>query len=220
MTKQETLPSKPLNPKTTIRDHMKKHPSMSPDNIALQESWCKCRSKAISDGARSAAGKCFCLLYDMHISLGNVLVIGPQHGFELIEWKLLTQSQNADSAVIGLEPVPLFAQDCRDLGFPVLEKSAESLRAEDLPTENGPFNIYCRHTAEHFVDRDLAFQNMLSLDPEWIYLEVPVEPEVPRDKAHLSSFKSHKEASGCLDGLVWSKMSHSTFFGLFCPAKS
>jgi hypothetical protein len=164
------------------------------ENINLQKKWCDSASKAIQDGATSAVKETAKTLNDAGIEIGTVLEIGPQYGFGLKEWTKL-----ADKAY-GLEIVPEFQNQCLSLGLPCSLGCAEELNENDhLP---GPYNYYLRDVVEHFVDRDVAWANILEKLDTWIFIAVPIEPDEPRDKAHFGKFSSVKEVQELFEGMT------------------
>tara|TARA_R110000824_G_scaffold526_3_gene3326 strand:+ start:1013 stop:1585 length:573 start_codon:yes stop_codon:yes gene_type:complete len=166
---------------------------MTPEeNISLQQEWCDCASPAIQKGARDAVIETVLKLSELGIPIGKVLEIGPQYGFGLDEWKKHSEE------VLGVDIVPEFIESCHGLGLNCLNCPAEEIDDH----VDGKWNFYMRDSAEHFIDKELVFSKILPMTDKWIYLSVPVEPDEPRDKAHLSKFNSIEEARSLFNGMT------------------
>jgi hypothetical protein len=165
---------------------------MTPEeNVKLQREWCDCASPAIQKGARDAVNEIADKLKELDIPIGNVLEIGPQYGYGLDEWK------KHSNKVLGVDIVPEFIDSCNEMGAECL-----NCPAEEIDRIDGKWNLYMRDSAEHFVDKELVFSKILPMTEKWILLSVPVEPEVPRDKAHISKFNSIEEARSLFVGMT------------------
>ena len=169
------------------------HEAMSPENQAMQKSWCESRSEPIREGARKTVRETVATLKANKIAIGPVIEIGPQRGYGLQEMKM-----HADS-VMGIEVVPEFHEACLELGLDCILGAAEDISEMELP---GKHNYYIRETAEHFLDRDKAFKGIMENLLRWVFITVPIEPWEPKDKAHFSKFSSIDEARGLFEGMT------------------
>lgn len=152
----------------------------------LQLKWSRGRKPVYESGARGAVRYVADHLSSLGLPVGNVLVVGPQHGFELSEW----HNRGADR-ILGVDVVPEFVADCQKMGFQCLECAAEELDAAIEPDVR--WNVYCRETAEHFADRDRALRRIRSVLDRWAFFSIPLEPYGSRDRAHCSRFSSPSE---------------------------
>lgn len=167
---------------------------MSSENQNLQKEWCDSASEAIQKGACEAVNETAAILKQNKIEIGPVVEIGPQWGFGLEAWELHTAS------ALGVEIVPEFHEACISKGLKCLLGAAEDLDTnEELA---GKYNWYLRDSAEHFVDRKKAFENIMDRLLNWIFISVPIEPWEPKDKAHFSKFSSVREAQSMFKGMI------------------
>lgn len=175
-------------------------------NNKLQHEWSECRSENTTKRQKRTIVEAAELVKE-HLgkgAIGKVLVVGPQHGYELGYWKEFAED------TYGVDPVPEFVQDCRKAGHKCLECCAEEM-AQHFP--EGEWNVYTSHALEHCVDRALAVENMKRLMKKWAYITVPIEPsEEIRDKAHLSPIRSIADIESQLKPLriVWTLFNPSS----------
>lgn len=142
----------------------------------LQYSWSKCRSKAIEDGAKYRVHNGCKLIRSSGLRLESVLVVGPQHGFELEAFR------DEGIQVEGLDVVPEFCNDCTELGFVCHEIAMEDVDPATFGKYDG---VYASHSIEHFFDATKAVSNIMAI-ASWCLINAPIEPAGGKDKAHLS----------------------------------
>ncbi len=182
-------------------------------NAALQYSWSKCRTEGIRNGAKHRVKALVDEVTARGWDVGRVLVIGPQHGFELEQFR-----DCGITEVVGIDMVPEFVTDCTELGF----------RCEHIPAERmtevieGKWNVYACHSLEHCYDVKAAVEQIVSVLDKWCYMAAPIElpghkPPEKEDKAHLSRFRSRQSILDAMSPLVCVRQnSHKTsFVGLF-----
>ena len=151
---------------------------------AIQKSWCVGRSDGIRRGAQSRVAQCVAWVRDVGRDVGNVLVIGPQHGFELQAFRAL-----GATSIVGVDVVPEFCEDCRALGFECIQAKAESLAR----LVSGRWNVYASHALEHCEDLAAVSQAIAAIRDAWLYVAVPIEPAGSRDRAHFSSLSREED---------------------------
>ncbi len=186
-------------------------------NAALQYVWSKCRTEGIRNGAKHRVKSLVADIGARGWDMGRVLVIGPQHGFEL------EQFRDCGVEAVGIDTVPEFVTDCTELGF----------RCEHIPAErmteviDGKWNVYASHSLEHCYDINTAVEQLLAVLDKWCYMVSPIEPLGHRplekeDKAHLSRFRDRQSIHDAMAPLVCAKQdNHKTMFeGLFIKPKS
>jgi len=157
--------------------------TMPSGNVALQKSWSAGTGPATQQGARSRVKFALHWVAEEKLTANRVLVVGPQHGFELEQLGLSEVPEFQ-----GLELVPDYAASCREKGFTCIEGPAE--RAAELV--EGRWNIYTCHSLEHTYDVQAAVDAIRQVCLSWCFVAVPIEPGTtpPKDKAHLSVFRT------------------------------
>ncbi len=182
-------------------------------NAELQYTWSKCRSDNIRNGAKSRVRETIGIVEANGMDVGRVLVIGPQHGFELEEFR-----DCGITELVAIDVVPDFVADCTDLGF----------RCEHIPAERmtevieGKWNIYAHHCLEHCYDIRAAIEQIQVVLDQWCLVGVPIEPVPGRDVAHLSRITSAEEIRGLLEPLecITLQQTRTGFRGLFHKSTS
>lgn len=177
-------------------------------NEALQYTWSKCRSDGIRNGAKSRVRDTIGLVKSQGLDVGRVLVIGPQHGFELEEFR-----ECGVKELIAIDVVPEFIADCEALGF----------RCEHIPAErlgeviDGKWNVYAHHCLEHCYDIRAAIGQILSILDQWCLVGVPIEPVPGPDVAHLSRIENAADIRELLRPLECNviQQTRTGFRGLF-----
>ena len=163
------------------------------DYQKLQRAWSVGRSKNVEEGARQRVQVAVRELKRDQLGTQNVLVLGPQHGFELLEFR-----EQGFASILGVDVVPSFCDDCRDLGFECLQGSAEELSS----IVSGKWNIYASHTLEHCYDLPAAVQQIESVCDQWCFVGVPIEPE-SANAGHCSPIRSRKYFQSLFPTQTW-----------------
>ncbi len=187
------------------------------NNESLQLSWSRCRTPSIREAAKTRVRQLIADLKARQMEVGRVLVIGPQHGYEL---EALRDSGVAE--LVAVDTVPEFVTDCTELGF-----RCEHILAERM-TEviEGKWNIYASHSLEHCYDLAAVTEQIRHVMDQWCYIATPIEPlghrpAAKEDKAHLSRFRDRRKILNALVPLQCIRQNtHRTLFdGLFVRSK-
>lgn len=147
---------------------------------AIQQSWSRSRGQAISDGAKSRVNQCLDLVNERDLSADDVLVIGPQHGYELQALAIAGVQR-----ITAIDCVQSFVNDGRELGFDVHLCEAENLDVHI----SAEWNFYTSHALEHCYDLERAVANIVKRTLQWAFVCVPIEPNEVHDKAHFSPIR-------------------------------
>ena len=166
-------------------------------NAELQYTKSRCRSATIERGARSRVRTCLQQVRQLHLPCDDILVIGPQHGFEPDELRI-----GGISNIMVLDIAPEFIDDCRQLGFSATLSPMEELTAA-IP---GTWNIYSSHSLEHAADRTAAITEMHKACRDWLFVVLPLEPSPSKDPAHLSQFHNWKEVDDAFSHQLWNML--------------
>ena len=146
-------------------------------NEALQLSWSRCRSEAICKGAQKRVRQALSWAQESGLDAGRVLVIGPQHGFELEQLR-----ESGVKEILAIDIVEDFVQDCAAVGFTCLKCAVECM-GEIIKDK---WNVYVSHTLEHCYDIEAAVEQIKMVVDKWCCIVVPIEEKSSKDKAHLS----------------------------------
>lgn len=163
---------------------------------SLQLSWSRCRSADIRNGAMGRVHRALRDVKQHALPADHVLVIGPQHGFELEAFRAAGVKR-----LLGVDAVPEFVDDCTKLGFAAIQCDAERLTV----MVEGRWNIYTCHSLEHCWDFPAAAEQIVEVVDRWLHVCVPVEKGEVKDKAHLSPVRDHETFLAAFKGLrvVW-----------------
>lgn len=156
------------------------------DFRAIQQKYCDSKDRSdesdLHVGARLRVRRTIQWANNVGLDVGKVLCVGPRYGAEMHQFR-----DHTDTIVSGLEPVADFAAFCREDGLAIVESTVE-----DAVLTPG-WNIFASHSIEHCYDRTLAIDKLKANCDEWFYIETPIEPNVIKDEAHFSPFRSHDE---------------------------
>ena len=159
-----------------------------PDAIATQR-----RESPITDGhdtgCRHRVREC---LGVVGLPIGRVCVVGCHVGWEMDEF-----IKAGAESVVGVDVVPDFVEACVAKGLDAKLVPAEALSLglvkDPFVDEDTRHNFYASHVLEHCEDPGLAVKLMMNNLDRWIYVEVPIQPGVNHNPAHLSPFQVHRE---------------------------
>jgi hypothetical protein len=171
----------------------------------LQYKWCVGRGDEVQASAAGRVQNATEIVRRLGLSKSGVLVIGPQHGFELQEYQDL-----GFAPVVGLEVVESFCQDGRALGFEVYQGDCEHL-ASVVP---GRWNIHASHILEHCYDQQEAVRQITQACDEWCFVGVPIEPTGGSD-GHCHPIRSHEHLKSLFPAPTWLEVHYE-----FLPTKS
>lgn len=175
---------------------------LPPDNYPdLQYKWSVGRSSGVEAVARGRVGNAIDIAKKEGLNHSGVLVIGPQHGFELLEYQ-----RQGFHPVIGLEVVPSFCEDCRKLGFDCYEGDVEHLTDVVL----GPWNVHASHVLEHCYDPTAAVRQIEQVCDQWCFVGVPIEL-TGGSEGHCNPIRSHEQLKSLFPAPFWREVYYEFF---------
>jgi hypothetical protein len=118
------------------------------------------------------------------ISLGKIAVLGPGNASE----QMAFHNAGCNECVA----IDLSDQACRLIRadhFDCIQGDINQLQNLLQPS----WNFYACHSLEHMLDAKSVATQMKRLADEWIYFEIPIEPNGTTNPAHYSPFASHEQ---------------------------